>query len=147
MSFDGVAERRAINSRLGVLCGGRVYEGLQDEVDLERYADGKIKPYLTIVYATPFASQKERGLGVGESGQPHILRMTVTAFGGDASDVGDTVGEVIKLLLDFEPNGANATPLESKGGFSFGRRDAQSKPTRFAQSAFFTTTINMNTGT
>lgn len=145
MSFDGIAERRAIISRLKVLCGGRVYEGMRDEVDLKRHDDGSVKPYITVMFATPFASQKERGMGVGESGQPHILRMTVTAFGGDASDVGDTVAEIVKLLLDFQPNGSNATPLAAKGGFSFSRRDAQSKPTRFAQSAFFSTTINMST--
>jgi hypothetical protein len=146
MSFDGVAEVEATIARLkGALVGGRVHDGLPDDTELERDANGVIKPFIIVLSTTPVGMKTERRLAVSEQSQPFVLPITVTAFADTQSAARNTVGGILRQLVGWQPGGANSTPFETPGGYTATRQDAQKKPTRFEQGVNLLTTINMQT--
>lgn len=145
--FDGSTEIENIIARLKTLVGGRVFEsGVPDEAELDRYADGSVKPYIVGKFTTPIGALRDRRAGVGERKQQQVLGMTIVAYSGHAADIRPTTNSILDLLLDWAPNGTNATALHSMGGYSFTRSKTASAPTRFERGTHFETTINMAPG-
>jgi hypothetical protein len=141
-----MAESDAIMARLATLAGGRVEEGLTDDMLLARYAvSGVIKPYINVQFGAPIPSPLDRGMGVGEDKQPYVLAFTVECYGADSRTARLLAVAVRNLLINWEPNGTNANPIKGSGGYSYTRPIEQSKPTRFEEGCFFVVTINQST--
>lgn len=147
MTFDGARERAYIlasGTGVGAFAGGRVYPtGVPDDEDLERFADGKVKPYLIMSFSTPFANSRDRGVSGGERAQPHTMPFMATAIAGDADSAFKLIAAVQNRLVGVQPHPA-ATEIKATGGFSTSERDSTSRPTRFKEIAWFTTIVNLD---
>jgi hypothetical protein len=146
VTFDGYAERTAILNELKQLAGGRVEQGLPDDLQLQKYTEnGLIKPYINVQFGRPIPTTGDRGMGVGERKQPYLMAFTVECYAADADTAGRTAAAVTNLLIDFVPNGPNSGGVKGAGGFNYTKPIQQSKPTRFAEDCFFTVLLNLST--
>lgn len=137
MAFDGAVERNNIYTKLLTLAGGRVHRGIPDDEMLERFANGKVKPYIIVMFGRPIPRLRDRGMGVGERGQPYIMAVSVIAFAASQTDTEATAAAVTDLLLGWNPNPGNATELAGGGGYAFNAIDAESKPSQFKEATQF----------
>lgn len=145
MSFDGYAERTAIFTALEALAGGRVYRGVTDNVQLEHFNSGAIKPYINVQFGRPIPTAGDRGMGVGEDKQPYLMAFTIECYGADGDTAERLAADVTNLLINFTPNPPNSGPIKGAGGFSYTKPIEQSRPTRFAEDCFFQVLINQST--
>lgn len=147
MSFDGAVERANIKAHLDGAAEGGVHYGVDDADSLPRWEDGSVKPYIVLKFARPIASGKDRGAGVSERDQPHILPFAAGYFAADVETAMLGADEVLDRLLGFVPNPGNSTELKAiGGGYSYTQRDSMSRPTRFEEGSFFECVINLRTG-
>lgn len=142
-NFTGIAESDDITARLKTLAGGRVVEDMPDDQQLPKDKAGFVKPFLIVYYGSPIPAPHDRALGVGERGQPHVLPINVDCCGPDGDTCKRMMGSVMDLLLDFQPNHGNATPLKASGGYQYTRRASQTRPSIFVKGVSFVTTINL----
>lgn len=146
MTFDGYAERTAIMAELKQLAGGRVEQGLPDDLQVQRFAEnGLIKPYINVQFGRPIPTTGDRGAGVGERKQPYLMAFTVECYADTADTAGRLAAAVTNLLIDFVPNEPNSTGIKGAGGYSYTKPIQQNKPTRFSEDCFFTVVINQST--
>lgn len=144
MAFNAYAERANIMGTLDDLAGGRVWKTeVPGNFILPRDTNQRIRPYLLVRFARPFASARDRGIG-NETKQPHIMPFTVTAFAGDPDSAELLAGAVGDKLVGWSPNGSAASPIKATGGYNFTVADTGSYPIRFAEAAFYTTVVNLS---
>lgn len=140
-----MAERANIHARLKTLADGRAHRGLPDDEAVERFPDGSVKPYMVVQFGRPIPAAGERGMGVGERGQPYIMAFTVGCFAAVSESAEELAAAVGNLLIDFLPNGINADPIKGAGGYSYTRPIQQNRPSKFEEGCYFTTVINLST--
>lgn len=143
MASDGTAETTWIMAQLTPLCEGQVWEvAVPDDHVLLTFPDEKVKPYIIVSVATPFSSNRDRGIGQDEDQQPHIMSSSVKVFGGTAESVSATMKEVRSRLIGKAPS-ASSTQLRVTGGFAYPGKDGGSVPTRFSHTLFLRNTVNL----
>lgn len=142
MSVDGMIERAAIVARLQTLAGGRVYRGIPDDETHARFSGGEVRPYYAITFGVPYPVERGKTMGAGDRQTPHIMRTTIIAFAGDQETAEQAGADGRNLLRDWQAT-ATCTPLASLGGANGTNSDGKKKPTRFDETSFFTTIINM----
>lgn len=132
MAFDGTTERAAIRARLkGNVASGRVYSGFAQDVRPERGPDGVIRPYVTVRFATPFASEVDRAIGTDDSQQPHWLTGTVSAVASTVEASEDLAAYAMSFLTGWNPNSPSATKITSRGMAGYTIADPDSSNVRF----------------
>lgn len=144
-NYDGSAEVAAIKARLSSLAEGRVYEDIPDNMLLERYATGDIKPFIYIEPSDPIALGRDRSLGVGEDKQPYTLPVMVYSYAHLASEARELSQSVGNLLLGWTPPTDNAGQMKTVGqGFQGVVLDPESKPSRYYRGRLFEVYINLS---
>jgi len=144
VSVDLVAEQAAVVTRLSTLCGGRVWDAIEEEVQLEFDAEGLVKPYIIVSFGTLYPKAGDRSIE-GPTQQPYVLPITIECWGSTASQVRSTAGAVRTLLLGWAPSENNASEIELRGGSWFpNRRDTDARPTRYLQTVTSETVVNMS---
>lgn len=145
MAYDGQAEAAAILAKLSPLVGGRVYEGVPDDVAIEVYPDSSIKPFLVISFGEPFLKGSDRRMGVDDTEQVHIFPFDVTAAANSAGNARNLMATVNKLTLAWNPNPPNSGPVKPIAGYKYTTLDSQSKPSRWNRVRYMECDINLST--
>lgn len=146
MSANGLVERRNTLARIKSLAGGNVQQGsFPDDAPPPRTTDGsgKIAPHIILDFGAPIRSTRDRSMGLGEKGQPHILTVNIACIAGDASAAERLMGAVFDSLLDWAPSDS-ADPFEAKGGYGSRRPATENTPTRFVEGLFFESIYNQS---
>lgn len=142
-SYTGFTERQNIMAQIATLANGRVFEGMPNDTQIPK-KDGQIQPYIVAMFGRPVPSATDRGMGVGEKKQPYIMAMTFACIAATADLAGRLAARVTERLLDFLPNGDNASPIKGAGGFAYQHIIASNSPSRFEEQPSFETTINLS---
>lgn len=143
MSVDGMHERDLIFTKVSTLVGGRVFRGIPDAETHARFSNGDVRPYLAILFGTPFPTLLNVPFNGGESDVPHMMTFTITAYAGDGLIAERTSASVRNLLRDWSPIEQITTPIESGGGYSATTVDPNKKPSRFEEGSHFSFNINL----
>jgi len=146
MSFDGMAEKAAIEARLStLLLGVRVHTEIPEESKLETYPEtGLVKPYILLSFGSFYPSADDRSM-MGEEQQPQVMPVIIECWASDAGSAQKTAGAVRTIMLGWPPDPNNATALEFRGGGWFpGRANASGRPSRSMESVNFVTTLNQS---
>lgn len=142
MTADGIAERRATVAKIETIPNLTVWVGAApDAWDPPRDADERVLPYVVIDFGAPVRTQKERGLGLGEKGQPHILTANVACISGDADWSMDLMKAIFDLLVDWRPSDTS-DPYDAQGGYGSQRTATERRPAQFIEGLFLQTTVN-----
>lgn len=141
-SYTGYTERQNIMAQIASLAGGRVFQGKPNDTQLSK-KDGQVEPYVIAMFGRPVPATTDRGLG-GEKTQPYIMAMTFACIGPTADLAGRLAAKLTERLLDFLPNGDNASPIKGAGGFAYQHIVAANAPSRFEEQPSFETTINLS---
>jgi hypothetical protein len=144
MSLDGIAEQEAIITRLSVLCGGRIYDSVPEEEELERDDDSQlVKPYIVVSFGDVTPTFEDRSLA-GEEDQPQLMVTVVECWGATMGQVRRTAGAVRGLLVGWSA-GPNSTQVRLGRGGRFTQTDAEGRPTRYLQTVPNEMLLNMAT--
>ena len=143
MSADGVAEQRAIETRLSDLCGGRVYVPLVEEEKLVRDTDtGIVLPYIVLSFGSVFPIESDRSIE-GADQQPQLMPIIVECWASDYDSARVTAGAVRTLLLGWTPGtDGNASEIDLRGGSPFPSSGGAGRPSRYAETVTASLTIN-----
>ena len=141
-NFDGYAEGELIFDRLTAnVAGGRVFDLMPDDVQIEKFADGKVKPFVVFRYGTPVRTRSDRTIA-GERLQPHRMPITIGSYAGALRIARQQTAHIMDLMLDWRPN-ENSSAFITDGGDSFSERESANTPTRFADLIYGSIVINM----
>ena len=141
-NFDGVAEDQAILDRLTInVAGGRVHQLMPDAEQIEKFANGQIKPFVVYRSGTPVRLTRGRTI-VGERLQPYRVPITIGSYAGDIDLAKQQTAWILDLMLDWQPT-SNSTPMVTDGGDSFSERESANTPVRFADLTYWSIIINM----
>ena len=142
MSYDGLIERKAIMERVENLAGGRVMKGVADDETHRRFLDGSVKPYICMLFSTPFPVDAGRTMTAGDVDTPHVVTVTAVAYAGDPDTAEITGAALRRRLVDFQPT-PTSTTLKGEGGYDSNNGDGKRKPTRWDDGSSFSYLINM----
>lgn len=145
MSVDATAEQDAILARAKAgLVGGRVYDSLPDETELERDPDSQqVLPYIVITFGALYPSPQDRTIEGAEQ-QPQIMPIVFECWAAIRRTAGQTAGAVRTSFLGWAPDPSNASEIDLRGGGYFQSRDANGRPTRYMESVTGSCLLNMN---
>ena len=145
MSFDGIAEQEAILERAKQLVGGRIHDGLTDDLTLERDQDGSIKPYIVVWFGEMYDQTTDRSL-TGEEQQPVIMPMIFECWAPTATICREVAGKLRPLFRGWAAN-ENMSPIRFRGAGNFMQRDSAGLPSRFQRTVSMETILNMSVQT
>lgn len=144
MTLDLTTEEENVLTRLKVLCGGRVYPFIPDDLVIPRDTNGDVLPYITVDFGEPYPTGSGRSLGGGEEQQPHVWVITVTDWGRTDGDTRPTATAVRSRMIGWSPNEANTAPFSARGGGSFADRGTATRPTLAARFQAFAAETNLS---
>lgn len=144
-NFDGLTEKANILAQIGDLAGGRVLSSAPDDASVPVDEVGKVRPYIVASFGVPFAGKKnERAFGDGERRRPYIFTMVMGAFAGDEGSCDALFAAITDRLVDFEPNGDNATALSIPYAYNSNASATPTRPSIVGRIAAMQTTINLS---
>jgi hypothetical protein len=144
MSLDATAEQTAVIDRLSTLCGGRVFDYVPEETELERdETSGLVKPYIVVTFGSLYPTEGDRTIE-GEDQQPQLMPIIVECWATTASAARATAGAVRTRLVGWSPSADNASEISLRGGGWFQQRDTTGRPTRAMESVTAVTALNQS---
>jgi len=144
MTSNPTAEMAAIRARArDRLFGGRVYDDIPDDKDLEFDANRMVRPYCIISQGIPVPTGRDRSL-MGEEQQPFIVPVTFECWSAARAISEAMVGDATTLFLGWTPVEGNSAPLSLRGGGSFQDRSNSGRPSRFMNSVNWAMIVNLS---
>jgi hypothetical protein len=141
MAVDGIAETANIITQLGTLCGGRVFDDIQDDNESLLAADGSVRPFIVVLSGDPYPTARDRGVGK-EPTQPHVMAVSIICYGPNAQAAAAVAGAATNLLLGWSP-GATADQMKAAGGYRVTEKATQFRPSRSVRTRQMTTVLNL----
>lgn len=139
--FSGLAEAQAILARLRTIAGGRIFDGgAPDWAQLEKNADGTVKPYGVVFFGEPIPDKAEATLG-STTDQPFTLPVVVQWVASSGEDLRTLAAAGAALLIEWRPT-PSAGYMEPMNGGEFTTRDTQDRPTRYNRMTHWPLGIN-----
>jgi len=144
VAFDGDIERDAIEARLRILAGGRLYDSIEDAEALLRDEGGAALPFIVLRWQVPIPVEGDSTMTSTGRELPQILGGSATASASTRSDAQALANGIRNVLVDFKPNGQDATPVSLDGATQWGTLDAQKRPSRHMILVMFSTVFNLD---
>lgn len=139
MSLDYLVDTDEITSALESL-PEPAHEGYPEMVDLA-FTNGRLNPYRTVDYGSPFASFANRSIST-EPIQPIDIRVIVSHVADDANLARRLQRNTVQELTGFKPT-SNSGPLRLVGGGSYTRRYQQTGPIIYVAESYFAFVSNI----
>jgi len=142
-NYDGVNESATITAHIAGLCGGRLYDEIRSDAEVEKTSNGEIKPYIVHAFGSPVPSVRGRGVG-GERTQPYILPCDFMIVAANVATMNAVTADVTNAFIGFVPPGDNSGEMKGGAGYSWGVTDADGATIRRHRTVRFEVLINLS---
>jgi hypothetical protein len=123
------------------LAGGRAYDEIPEEQDLEKDADGiLILPYIVVAFGTLIPQEDSRSIE-GYDQQPLIMPIIWECWAPTKRQARQLAGQVRTAFRGWQPN-ENSTQIEMSGGSWADPRNGAARPSRYLEAVTAQTVIN-----